>query len=224
MTAPGVVFGYPEFYNSDWSIETGNTYGFVGHLYKTGWALARAYLVTGDARYRTAARQLLMQLWNDGGFDHTNGAPNFDYNFNSGVGSTNKEYWQLEQGFTSGITSYYIATTDADRAVYLEQADRSLCFFMQGGWWIALRRHLLRAPNADGSALVGDGTDAPTDKGDQWEGSYHNADPSHCRHLYGNLLFWRRPVTASITASTRARLRIGRSRSIRSRSRAAACS
>jgi mannose/cellobiose epimerase-like protein (N-acyl-D-glucosamine 2-epimerase family) len=194
MSAPGVLFGYPESFTSSWSIEAGSTYGFVGHLYKTAWALARAYLVTGDAKYRTASRQLLMQLWTGGGFDHANGAPNFDYNFNSGVGSTNKEYWQLEQGFTSGITNWYVATNDIDRAIYIEQADRSLCFFMShlpdaqyGGIFLET--------NADGSILVSDGSNSPTDKGDQWEGSYHNVELSYYVYVYGNLLLWRRPVT-----------------------------
>ena len=194
MTAPGVVFGFPESFNADWSIETGSTYGFVGHLYKTAWALARAYLVTGDPKYRDAARQLVMQLWAGGGFDHANGAPNFDYNFKSGVGSTNKEYWQLEQGFTSGITNWYVATNDSDRAIYIEQADRSLCFFM---------RHMPDAQfggiffetNTDGSSLIGDGSDSATDKGDQWEGSYHNVELSYYSYVYGNLFLWRRPVT-----------------------------
>jgi hypothetical protein len=188
-----VVFGFPEFYGNNWSIEN-STYGFIGHLYKTAWALARAYLVTQDPKYRTAARQVLMQLWNSGGFDHTNGAPNFDYNFNSGRGSTNKEYWQIEQGFTSGITNWYIATSDSDRATYIEQADRSLCFFMRhmpdnqfGG--------IFFETNTDGSALVNDGSDSATDKGDQWEGSYHNSELSYYAYVYGNLLLWRRPVT-----------------------------
>jgi hypothetical protein len=49
--------------------------------------------------------------------------------------------------------------------------------------------------NTDGSALVGDGSDSSTDKGDQWEGSYHNVELSYYAYVYGNLLLWRRPVT-----------------------------
>jgi hypothetical protein len=194
MTAPGVVFGFPESYNSDWSIQSSDTYGFVGHLYKASWALARGYLLTNDPKYRDAARKIVMQLWNNGGFDRTNGAPNFDFHYNTGLNSHNKEYWIVEQGFTSGITNWAGAATDADRAVYMEQADRSLCFYMNhmrdtqfGGVYFQM--------NPDGSAPVNDGTDAPTDKGDQWEGSYHNVELAYYTYVYGNLLLCHRPVT-----------------------------
>ncbi len=188
MSAPGVVFGFPEVYDSAWSIDRTNTYGFVGHLYKTAWGLARAYLLTQDPKYRAAARQILMQAWTDGGFDHENGAPNFDYNFDSGVGSTNKEYWELEESFTSGIANWYIATTDADRAVYAEQADRSLCFYMRhmvdpqyGGVFFEV--------NTDGTQPI------DTNKSDMWEGMYHDVEFSYYVYVYGNLLLWQRPVT-----------------------------
>jgi mannose/cellobiose epimerase-like protein (N-acyl-D-glucosamine 2-epimerase family) len=187
MTAPGVNFGFPEDFNNDWSINTGSTYGFVGHLFKTSWVLARAYMATGNGAYRQAARQVLSQMWSRGGFDRASGAPNYDYHWTSGVGSTDKEYWQLEQGFTSGITNWFIADNDADRATFLEMADRTLDFYMshlidpQGGIFFQV--------NADGSNPV------RTDKGDQWEGCYHDVELSYFVYLDGNLLLWHRPVT-----------------------------
>jgi mannose/cellobiose epimerase-like protein (N-acyl-D-glucosamine 2-epimerase family) len=186
--APGVTFGFPEDYFSDWSINGGSHYGFVGHLFKTAWCLARAYMVSPEEKYRSAARQVLLQMWSKGGFDRVNGAPNYDFYWNGGVASHDKEYWQIEQGFTSGITNWYIATSDADRAVFLEMADRSLDFYM---------RHLVDTQfggiffqtNADGSAVV------RQDKGDQWEGAYHDVELAYYAYLDSNLLFWRRPAT-----------------------------
>jgi len=188
MTAPGVKFGFPEDYNSNWQINTGSKFGFVGHIYKTAWCLARAYLIDPQEKYRTAARQILLQMYDKGGFDRTNGAPNYSFNYDTGVNSTDKEYWQLEQGILSGLYNYAITTSDADRAIFLEVADRTLDFYV---------KHLFDAQfggifyqtNASGSSTV------RTDKGDQWEGAYHDVELSYYVYVDGNLLLWHRPIT-----------------------------
>jgi mannose/cellobiose epimerase-like protein (N-acyl-D-glucosamine 2-epimerase family) len=188
MTAPGVVFGFPEDYNSNWQINTGSKFGFVGHVYKTAWCLARAYLIDPQEKYRTAARQILLQMYQKGGFDRTNGAPNYSFNWDTGVNSTDKEYWQLEQGILSGLYNYAITTSDSDRAIFLEVADRTLDFYVKhlfdtqfGG--------IFYQTNADGSSPV------RTDKGDQWEGDYHDVELSYYTYVDGNLLLWHRPIT-----------------------------
>ena len=188
MTAPGVKFGFPEDYNSNWQINTGSKFGFVGHIYKTAWCLARAYLVDPQEKYRSAARQILLQMYDKGGFDRTNGAPNYSFNYDSGVNSTDKEYWQLEQGIVSGIYNYAITNSDSDRAIFLEVADRTLDFYVKhlfdtqfGG--------IFYQTNASGSSTV------RTDKGDQWEGAYHDVELSYYVYVDGNLLLWHRPIT-----------------------------
>ena len=188
MKAPGVVFGFPEEYDSNWAITTSSTFGFVGHIYKTALCMARAYLVDPQPKYRTAGRQILTQMYDSGGFDRTNGAPNYSFNWNSGVASHDKEYWQLEQAILSGIYNHAIATSDADRAIELEVADRTLDFYVKhlfdsqfGG--------ILFQTNADGSAI------ARTDKGDQWETDYHDIELAYYLYVDGNLQLWHRPVT-----------------------------
>jgi mannose/cellobiose epimerase-like protein (N-acyl-D-glucosamine 2-epimerase family) len=187
MTASGVKFGFPEEYDSSWNIDAGRKFGFVGHVYKTAWCLSRAYLVDPQERYRAAARQILLQMYDRGGFDKVNGAPNYSFNYDSGVTSTDKEYWQLEQAVLSGLYAYASATSDADRAVYLEVADRTLQFYFKylpdtqyGG--------IFFQTNASGSVVR-------TDKGDQWEGAYHDVELAYHVYVDGNLLLWRRPVT-----------------------------
>jgi len=188
MTAAGVKFGFPEDYNSNWLINSSSRFGFVGHIYKTAWCLARAYLLDPQEKYRSAARQILLQMYEKGGFDRTNGAPNYSFNWDTGVNSTDKEYWQLEQGILSGIYAHAITTSDADRAIYLEVADRTLDFYTKhlfdtqfGG--------IFYQTNADGSSPV------RTDKGDQWEGDYHDVELSYYLYVDGNLLLWHRPIT-----------------------------
>ena len=188
MKAPGVVFGFPEDYDSNWVINNGSTFGFIGHVYKTAWCMARAYLVDPQPRYRDAGRQILLQMYQSGGFDRSNGAPNYSFNWNSGVASKDKEYWQLEQAILSGIYNHAIATSDSDRAIELEVADRTLDFYV---------KHLFDAQyggiffqtNADGSSVV------RTDKGDQWEGDYHDIELSYYLYVDGNLQLWHRPIT-----------------------------
>jgi mannose/cellobiose epimerase-like protein (N-acyl-D-glucosamine 2-epimerase family) len=187
MTAPGVKFGFPEEYDSNWNIDTGQRFGFVGHIYKTAWCLARAYQVDQRAKYRDGARQILLQMYEKGGFDKVNGAPNYSFYYDSGVASTDKEYWQLEQAILSGLYGHEIAATDAERAVFLEMADRSTLFYfthlpdtVYGG--------IFFQTNASGSVVR-------TDKGDQWEGAYHDVELAYHLYVDGNLRFWRRPVT-----------------------------
>ncbi|MET0790015.1 MAG: hypothetical protein ABW061_00715, partial [Polyangiaceae bacterium] len=188
MKAPGVVFGFPEDYDSNWAITTSSTFGFVGHVYKTAWCLARAYLIDPQTKYRDAGRQILLQMYQNGGFDRTNGAPNYSFNWNSGIASKDKEYWQLEQAILSGIYNYAIANADSDRAIELEVADRTLDFYVKhlfdqqfGG--------IFYQTSADGNSLQ------RTDKGDQWESDYHDMELSYYLYVDGNLLLWHRPIT-----------------------------
>ncbi len=185
---PRVKFGIAESLKDDWSIEPTATFGFVGHVIKTAWCLGRAYLVEPKPIYRQAARALLMDMWDHDGFDRVVGAPNYSFEFTSGVQDRRKEYWQVEQGFTAGIVNYYLADNDADRAVFLEMADRSLEFY---------RTHLVDPlwggsyflSNPDGSHIK------QQDKGDIWEGAYHDVELAYYAYLYGNLLLHRRPAT-----------------------------
>ncbi|HTU61462.1 MAG TPA: hypothetical protein VMF89_23565, partial [Polyangiales bacterium] len=171
----------------NWNILTGAKFGFVGHIYKTAWCLARAYMVDPQEKYRTAARKVLYAMHETGGFDKQNGAPNYSFNWDSGVKSSDKEYWQLEQAILSGLYAYAITSSDADRALFLEVADRSLEFYMKylpdqqfGG--------IFFQTNASGSVVR-------TDKGDQWEGAYHDTELAYYLYVDANLRLWRRPVT-----------------------------
>ena len=186
MSAPGVKFAFPEEYDSNWNVLTSAKFGFVGHIYKTAWCLARAYMVDPQEKYRSAARKVLYAMYETGGFDKQNGAPNYSFNWDSGVNSTDKEYWQLEQAILSGLYNYAITSSEADRALYLEVADRSLEFYTKhltdqqfGG--------IFFQTNASGSVVR-------TDKGDQWEGAYHDTELSYYLYLDANLRLWRRPV------------------------------
>ena len=62
-------YGFPENYNANWSVNTSQTSVDTGHILKSAWVLARVYLRHPDARYRAAARKLIYEVLNNGGWD-----------------------------------------------------------------------------------------------------------------------------------------------------------
>lgn len=185
---PNWKFGFAEEYASDWTVLETETYGFVGHVFKAAWCLARAYLIEPKAKYRDGAQRLLDHLWDDGGFDRTVGAPNYDFLWDTGLTRREKEFWQVEQGFTSGLVNFYIATEPEAQARYLEIADRSLDFMMT---------RLLDPEYGELYALTTeDGlTVLDTTKGGAWKAAYHSTETGYYGYLYGNLMYHRAPVT-----------------------------
>ncbi len=188
MDAPDVKYGFPEYFDSDWNVDTMNRGGFTGHVFKTAWQLARVYLMNPDPRYRAGVRRILHALWDEGGFDKDNGAPNGSCEWSMGVHTTEKNYWEVEQGFTSGITSFFIEDSASERELDLEIADRSIDF---------LQRHFMDAEaggmyfntSADGSEVTN------TSKSDKYESGHHCVETGYYGYLYGNLLYRRRPAS-----------------------------
>lgn len=188
MDRPDVKFGFAEFYDADWSVETTKTGGFTGHVFKTAWQLARVYLMNPDDRYRAAARRLLHAMWDQGGFDRTNGAPNGTFDWDSGLNLTTKNYWEVEQGFTAGITSFFIEDSAAERELDLEIADRSVGF-LQKYFMDAQYGGMYFTTSADGTTVTSSA------KSDKYESGHHCVETGYYGYLYGNLLYRRQPVT-----------------------------
>jgi mannose/cellobiose epimerase-like protein (N-acyl-D-glucosamine 2-epimerase family) len=181
--------GFPENYDANWNIDNSSTSMDIGHGYKTAWVLQRAYLRNPDhPQYLTAAQALMQNLWDHGCYDTVNGAPYSYLNWKTGeVTSTNKDFWMTEQGFTSGIMSYYSATTQEQRDMYLRVADGSLNFFMD---------HIVdpvygeayNVVNRDGSAVV------DPNKGGLFTAGYHASELGYYAYLYSSLYYHKTPV------------------------------
>ena len=59
------------------------------------------------------------------------GGPYSNLNWQTGhITSTVKDFWMVEQGLTSGLISYYTASTQQQRDMYMTVADGSINFFM----------------------------------------------------------------------------------------------
>lgn len=181
------IFGFVENFDAQWNIDPNDREGYVGHLLKASWSLARAYQVSGNPEYRTAAMKIIHEVWNNGGWDHVHGGPFQDFDWMTGYIKEGKQFWNVEQGFTSGITNYHIADNEADRDLNLQMADESLDFFM----------NFMRDP-ADGVAYtstLNDGTPDDTTKGHLWKAGYHASEMGYLAYLYGSLYYKQQPVT-----------------------------
>jgi mannose/cellobiose epimerase-like protein (N-acyl-D-glucosamine 2-epimerase family) len=181
------LFGFVEAFTNDWEIDTTNGSGFVGHLMKAAWCLARAYLIEPRPEYRRAAMAIISEVWENGGYDHEYGGIFQDFDWRTGTITPGKNFWNLEQGFTAGISNYYIADNTADRDLNLQIADESLDFFMT----------YLRDP-IDGvpyTSTLNDGTPADTSKGHLWKAGYHDAELGYLAYLYGSLYYKQREVS-----------------------------
>jgi mannose/cellobiose epimerase-like protein (N-acyl-D-glucosamine 2-epimerase family) len=186
MDLASVKFGYPENYNASWGVNTSSTGGDVGHVLKSAWVLARVYLRHPDARYRTAARKLIYEVLNNGGWDEPHGVPYTTYNWSSGSITKKAECWQIQQAIMGGLSNWYIADNQTDRDTYLRMADRSLQFFYDhvidhtnGGTY--------KMNNVDGSA-------ASSTKGNFYNVEYHSTETFYFTYLYASLMLQKTPV------------------------------
>ena len=181
------AFGFAEVFDANWQLDRTNTGGFVGHMMKASWCLARAYQLEPDPAYREAGKIIFDEVWGNGGYDHANGGIFTEFDWRSGRVESRKNHWNLEQGFTGGITSYHVAEEPSDRAHMLQMADESLDFFMTR----------LRDP-ADGVAWSDtDAGGVPTDrrKGHIWKAGYHDVELGYLAYVYGSLYFAGEPIT-----------------------------
>lgn len=182
--------GFPEIFNSNWGVDNNQPNAEVGHLYKTAWVLARIHLMDRSrTAYGEAAKDIMWDLWNSGAYDKEYGGPYSTINWRTGaIVNSNKNQWMLEQGLTSGLTTYQVATERVDRNMFLEVADGSLNFYMN-----YLVDPVYGETYADVSADGGTVVD-PT-KGGLFTAGYHASEVGYYVYMYGNLYYHRKPVT-----------------------------
>ena len=187
IPAAETAFGFAEAFDSDWQIDRSETGGFVGHLLKAAWCLARAYAIDPRPEYLEAAEVILDEVWNEGGYDHDFGGPFQDFDWQTGEVVQGKNFWNVEQGFTGGITTFHHADDEGLRSLALEMADESLDFYMTK----------LRDPAVGVSytSTENDGTPDDTQKGHLWKAGYHDAELGYLAYVYGSLYVTGEPVS-----------------------------
>jgi mannose/cellobiose epimerase-like protein (N-acyl-D-glucosamine 2-epimerase family) len=184
------ALGWPEVYDAYWNVDSTMTTTDVGHVYKVAWILERIYLRHPEyPEFREAAKAMMWDMWENGGYDHVNGGPFSQLQWNTGViSNTNKDHWMLEQCVTSGLINSYVADNQTDRNIYLETADESMRFYMehqvdqQYG-------DVFDKITADGSSVVA------VLKGGLFNGGYHAIELGYYTYLYSSLYYHRQPVS-----------------------------
>jgi len=179
-------YGFPENYTTNWSVDASQTAVDTGHVLKSAWVLARVYLRHPDARYRAAARKLIYEILNNGGWDEAAGVPYVTGNWSTGQVTKQAECWQIEQAIMSGLSNWYISESSADRDTFLKMADRSLQFFA---------RYVIDATYG-GTYKMNNLNGTPTDgvKTNFYNVEYHSTETFYFTYLYGNLMLHRRPI------------------------------
>jgi mannose/cellobiose epimerase-like protein (N-acyl-D-glucosamine 2-epimerase family) len=181
------LFGFVEYFDNEWGIDDSRQDGFVGHLMKAAWCLARAYLVMPRPEYREAAMAIIHEVWENGGYDHTYGGIYQDLDWGTGEIHDGKNFWNVEQGFTGGISNYHIAVNPADRDLNLQMADESIDFYMN---------HFRDLENGGTyTDTLDDGTPANTTKGHIWKAGYHASEFGYLGYLYGSLYYKKSDAT-----------------------------
>jgi mannose/cellobiose epimerase-like protein (N-acyl-D-glucosamine 2-epimerase family) len=171
--------GFPEDYNSDWG-QPSNLH-FIGHMYKTAWCLARAYLVNPRERYREAAKVLMYDLLNNGAYDFTHGGPCFVNDE-----PVTKLFWEVEQAYTSGMMNYYISNDEDDKNRFIEVADGTIDFFMNN-FVDTEYGEVYELTDKEGNVMS-------AQKGHFDKAGYHSTEFVYYAYLYGNLFYKEEPV------------------------------
>lgn len=175
-------YGYPEEFNSDWESVISNTYVFTGHLLKSAWCLTRAYLIEPKNEYLDFSTTILEEVLAKG-YDTQYGGCYKEYNGLTGQRyGTDKEWWELEQMFTSAIMNYYISKNEN----YLKAADETLDFYMK---YFVDRTYgeVYQTTNRTG-------TPTSHSKASYWKAGYHSVELGYYVYLYGNLYIHDKPV------------------------------
>jgi len=181
--------GFPEVYSANWTIDNSVPSMDIGHGFKTAWVLQRAYLLHPErTEYRTAAEALMQNLYEHGCYDSINGAPYRYVNWQTGVVTDkSKDFWMVEQGFTSGIMSYYTTESQDLRDRYLKIADQSLNFFVD---------HLMDPVYGESYNIVSENgaTVVDPNKGGLFTAGYHSTELGYYAYLYSSLYYHQKPV------------------------------
>ncbi|MEE9440197.1 MAG: AGE family epimerase/isomerase [Saprospiraceae bacterium] len=181
-----VKIGFAESYNSNWTLNAESHAASTGHVIKTAWCLARAYMYTQNDDYLVAAQFMIDDMMDNGGYDYANGGLYGDLNWSTGSVNKSKNHWMLEQGLTGGLINYFLAEDIDDRDQNLELADGCIGFYMD---------HFIDQTNGECYTQTNSlGTVTNNDKSDPFKGGYHNIEMAYLTYLYGNLFVQNKSV------------------------------
>lgn len=167
-TMDDMDLGFNESFDSNWGWNSnpnwqGNVgdFPFTGHFTKSAWCLARIYQVVQKPEYLEAAQKILNDVL----------AKQNQYE------NKISQWWEYEEGFTSGVMNYYLT----EKTEYLDFADEQLLKIMETLWDTEYGEFYFFEEN--------------THKGSYYKTSYHSVEMFYYVYLYGNLYLYDEPVS-----------------------------
>ena len=185
----GHLVSFPSDYDADWNVDFSEETTSIGHHLKTGWSLARVFLIDPDPRYRETAKELMDEIWNFEGtngvdpWDHENGIMRQRLNVYTGAVSGNADWWTVEQAVTGGLMNWYLTRDPA----HLQMANDAIAFFMANFYDEEFGEVF--------SVVSNTGRLTDSTKGDMFKAGYHSIELFYLLYLYGNLYYHNQPVT-----------------------------
>lgn len=159
--------GFNESFDSNWAWDSepnwqGNVgdFPFTGHFTKSAWCLARIYQVEPNPEYLEAAQKILDDVLEK------------QDQYQDKI----SQWWEYEEGFTSGIMNYYLTGKEE----YLEFSDENLNL-METLWDTEYGEFYFFEDNDE--------------KGSYYKTSYHSVEMFYYIYLYGNLHLYDEPVS-----------------------------
>ena len=187
MFLPEVKIGFAEVYNNNWEIDESSNGASTGHVIKTAWCLARAYMFDPKPEYLEAAQFMIDDIMDKGGYDEVNGGLWGNINWATNSVTKRKNHWMLEQGVTGGLMNYFIAEDQADRDQNLRMADGCMEFYME---------HFIDEEYGECYLETdGNGNITRDSKSDPFKGGYHNIELAYLVYVYGNLFLHQAPIS-----------------------------
>ena len=192
---PSQRIGFPESFNSDWSIDGNQTRTIMGHVLKTGWCMARINRMEDNEETLDASKAFVQNVL-DKGYDHELGGPHKDYNrltgqmLMYGASDIAKAWWQMEQAITSGFLLFETTW----EVKYLKMAIESLDFYME--YFVdPIYGEVYADRSRDGGRVRYSGGFWDENKGSKGKAGYHSIETAYYSYVYIKLLVMQEPVT-----------------------------
>ncbi len=191
IDSPDVLIGMVEQFDTNWKRDTTSwewSKGYVGHVLKASWCLARIYLITKDAKYKEGAMRLIKRVLDDGSYDFTFGGPYTKFDWVTGtITDDHKNFWNLEQAVLSGLINTHTSSNEEQKARSLSMAKDSLNFFFK---YLPDRQNggIYEHTSADGNII-----DNP-EKAGIFKAGYHTVELGYYTYLYTTLFFSDKPA------------------------------
>ena len=189
MDDADVLFGFPEEYESDWSVRYDKPNVSVGHLLKSAWVLAEMFRIDPNPEYQAASERIIDEVLDytvagNEAYDHVNGGVYTLFKWATGARVDSSKRWYMQEyGLNAGMSTWFNGGDDR----YLQMADDTVDFFAT--------HHVDDEFGGVYHSTTETGEPLDTRKGHRTKAMYHSAEIAYYAYLYGKLFYHEDEVT-----------------------------